>query len=96
MKLDKYLWDKIHRKAARAKDDNKKQKYVTFMKKVYKSIKCSECKGHMKNFLRKEQLISYYHIDNGFFIWSWKFHNDVNNRIGKSIISYEDAYKRHK
>lgn len=96
MKLDKHLWKKIHKRAMNAKDDRKKKKFIKFIKKIYRSIKCNECKGHLKRFLKNELLIFYYYVDDGFFIWSWKLHNDVNGRTNKEIMNYEDAFRLYK
>ena len=95
MKLDKHLWKKIHKKAKRSIKDKDKKKFVKYIKGIYRSIKCKECKGHMKGYLTRERLSKYYMIDNGLFVWSWKFHNDVNRRIGKEEINLEDAYSMY-
>ena len=29
----------------------------------------------------------------GMFMWSWEFHNAVNERLGKKVIDYNDAYE---
>lgn len=91
------LWYKIHRKAIKAKGRKKKvKKYVKFIFKIYHSIKCEDCKGHLRKFMGENPLHMYCDSKDGLFIWSWKLHNDVNQRIDKNIIDYDRAKALYK
>lgn len=97
IKLDAKLWHKIHTKALNCKDDHSKKKFLRYIKKLYSRVPCEKCKIHMKDFMKREYIKKYwnYHdefgYDNGFFYWTWKFHNDVNSRLNKQIIGYSQA-----
>lgn len=56
-------------------------------------IPCSECKEHFTDFKRTNNLHNYYEIDNrlGIFRWTVDLHNYVNEKIGKPILSFDEA-----
>jgi hypothetical protein len=95
-KLDKTLWFKIHKKAMNANNYKRKKKFIKFIKKIHDSIKCSECKSHMRQYIYNEPFVDYLDMKDGLFNWSWNFHNAVNNRINKDMVSYQDAYNMFK
>ena len=96
------LWFDLHLEALHAIDDKRKKKFANKIKKVYKSIQCKRCKGHMKKFIKGHPLSMYDRRyddegkDIGMFLWSWKFHNDVNKRTDKRIMDFREAYKMYK
>jgi hypothetical protein len=102
LKLDANLWNKIHNKAYNAKSDSSKKDFMKYMKKLYHKIPCPDCKGHMKSFMKNEDIKNYYYMSdnngepNGMFMWSWKLHNDVNSRIAKRIVTYDEAINSYK
>ena len=95
-KLGKDLWTKIHKKAMKANNYKRKKKFIKFVKDVHDSIQCSECKGHMRNYIKEEPFTDYLDAKDGLFYWSVKFHNAVNERIGKDILPYQDAFKLYR
>lgn len=95
-KLGPELWKKIHKKAIKANRSTKrKKKFIKFINKVYKSIECDECKGHLRQFMDNEPIIHYLDIDHGVFTWTWRLHNAVNDRVGKEMIDHDDAFSMY-
>lgn len=92
-KLGNELWTMIHKKAIKADNYKRKKKFIKLIKNIHDSIECSECKGHMRKYIEEEPLINYLDFENGLFVWSWKFHNEVNKRLKKDLITYKDAYE---
>ena len=54
-------------------------------------LPCAECRSHAVNYVRQTPptLESTYALQS----WVWSFHNYVNYRLGKPIVSY-DEYQR--
>lgn len=98
---DAKTWRKIHRKAARIRCDEDKEKFVRYMKRLYKVITCAVCKAHTKKFMRKHPMEEYWTYidddgrDRGLFRWTWIFHNDVNRRLGKERVRWHKAVKMY-
>lgn len=89
-KLGPGIWYIIHKEALICKDD---KVYLQFIYRLRDNFPCEYCKKHFSLFLEKNPVEDYVHIENGLFIWSWKFHNSVNKRLGKPFIPYELALK---
>ena len=94
-------WDVIHRRAFKAQTREQQIAFISFMKDICYGFPCSVCRGHctehIKNHPMEEYLGILINIESkqialGMFVWSWKFHNAVNARIGKPIMSWETAY----
>lgn len=93
--LDHYrqLWDEIHTKAANVITNEQKYNYSTWLRKIINDMNCNICKSHASTYIQNnppENAI------NNLFYWSWEFHNDVNNRLNKPIMSYDDALNKYK
>lgn len=52
------------------------------------NIPCVECRGHALRYwtLHPPDLENSYALQ----AWAWRFHNTVNQRLGKKIVSYEE------
>lgn len=50
-------------------------------------LPCGECRGHATAYLAKNPpaLSNTYALQS----WAWRFHNAVNKRLGKPVITYE-------
>ena len=88
-------WNTIHIKARNANTKNKKDEFVKYMKYLADHFPCPDCIGHIRNYINKNPIENYYDIkenekDIGLFKWSWEFHNEVNKRLGKKIMSWEE------
>jgi hypothetical protein len=94
-------WNVIHRRAYKARTAPQQSSFIEFMKDVCYGFPCFTCKGHCTEHIKNHPLEEYIgvlvDIDGqrlpiGMFVWTWKFHNAVNARIGKPIMSWNTAY----
>lgn len=94
-------WSVIHQQAFAAQTPAKQQEFILFMLDVCQKFPCHVCSQHcseyisshpMKDFVNTVIDINGEQKQLGMFIWSWKFHNVVNSRLKKPIMSWETAY----
>jgi len=94
-------WNVIHRNAFRSQNHKQQEEFISFMKEVCEGFPCDVCRGHCKEYIKNHPMEEYIdtmvEIDGekmglGMFVWSWKFHNAVNKRIKKPIMSWNTAY----
>lgn len=83
-------WFVMH---AFAKMCDKKKKdrehFISFLNNVIRKLPCKVCRKHSNQYINDNPLNN----DGEIFLWTWKFHNNVNERLGKPLMSYEDADK---
>ena len=90
------IWYEIHKQAYNAKTPQQQNQFVIFMKDTCYGFPCKICRGHCTEYI-KNNPIEYYvgsTVDDellGLFIWTWKFHNSVNARLKKPIMSWNTA-----
>ena len=80
------IWRTIH---SVAYESDKLASENTFSNLIYELsfvLPCETCRNHMQNYLKDHPI-----PQNNFFIWSVEFHNQVNIRLGKPIMSFEEA-----
>jgi hypothetical protein len=91
-------WNVIHMLAFQAKTKPKQDAFIITMKTICNHFPCEVCRKHAKSYLKQNPIeeyknVSYQNIKGvGMFVWTWKFHNAVNYRIGKNSMSWEAAY----
>jgi hypothetical protein len=94
-------WDLLHRLAFKAKTSKLEKEFIDTMKEACYGFNCLQCREHCTDYIKNNPLEEYTDsfiiIDNkkmklGLFIWTWKFHNSVNARLGKPIMSWDTAY----
>jgi hypothetical protein len=90
------VWNTIHRQAYGANTPSKQQQFIIFMKDTCYNFPCTVCRGHCTEYIKNNPLEVYIGstVDDkplGLFIWSWKFHNAVNARLKKPIMSWNTA-----
>lgn len=66
----------------------KKEDFFTFFKYIIDNLMCS-CKNHALLILIKYK----YDINDDIFLYLIKFHNTVNERLGKPVYSYNTVLK---
>lgn len=75
--------------------------FIEFMKDICYGFPCTVCKGHCTEYIKNHPMEEYLDvlvdikgekIPLGMFIWAWKFHNAVNSRIKKPIMSWDTVY----
>lgn len=59
-------------------------------------LPCEECRGHMSQYISKTEIDPYLGTKNTLFYWTWEFHNNVNTRTSKPILSFDEAYKMYR
>jgi hypothetical protein len=91
-KIGSGIWYIIHKEAIICQDS---KAYISFIHRLKDSFPCEVCKRHFAEYLERNPIEEYLHVDKGMFIWSWKFHNSVNRRLGKPEMSYEVAERMY-
>ena len=92
MKWSKNLWKSIHELAHEADQNsssntNPLQPYDEYIRGVQKVLPCELCRKHMEEYLRNNP------VKRPFYKWSVKFHNSINKRNKKPILSIKEARK---
>lgn len=94
-------WNVIHRLAFAATTKDQQEEFINTMTKICSGFPCGVCRGHCTEYLELNPMREYLGIkimmddkelELGLFLWTWKFHNAVNFRIGKPIMSWDTAY----
>lgn len=94
-------WNVIHRRAFKARTHDQQLVFIDFMKDTCYGFPCTVCKGHCTEYIKNHPMEEYLDIlvdingeklSIGMFVWAWKFHNAVNARIKKPIMSWDTAY----
>ena len=96
-------WNVIHTMAFYARTKLDQLHFITQMNIICKYFPCEKCRGHCKEYIKNHPMEDYLgatieppnigsDMALGMFIWSWKFHNAVNHRINKNIMSWDIAY----
>jgi hypothetical protein len=94
-------WNIMHRYAFKSRTSVEQKTFINFMKELCSGFPCEVCRGHCKEYIMNNPMESYVdktiNVDGenivlGLFIWTWKFHNAVNARLKKSVMSWDTAY----
>jgi hypothetical protein len=87
-------WGVIHTLAFNANTRTEQKQFIKTMNIIAHQFPCRNCSKHAKEYIKNHPMEEYIEKqDDGLsmFKWTWKFHNAVNHRIGKEIMSYEMA-----
>jgi hypothetical protein len=83
--------------AARADTEEKQLAFIVRMKEISETFPCPVCRGHAKEYIRTHPMEEYLGVmveikskkqNLGMFVWAWLFHNVVNKRLGKPLMSW--------
>lgn len=94
-------WNTIHRYAFIVRLPSEQKNFIKFMKDICSGFPCTVCRGHCTEYIKNNPMEQYIDVGIningetvilGLFIWSWKFHNAVNARLKKPIMSWDTAY----
>ena len=80
-----YFWGAFHLACLAAID---KEALKTFIETYQMVLPCFGCRVHFSQLLAEHPI-----PDSDQFRWSVDIHNIVNERLGKPIVTYEDALK---
>ena len=97
-------WDVIHRMAASLCGVSgltlaQVNETVDACLAIMKRFPCSVCRGHIEEYLEANPIdkkcLTKYGMDCSFFRWTWRYHNVVNHRKGKPLMTYDEAYAQY-
>lgn len=95
------LWVIIHLMALKADTPKKVENFCDFVRFLCDNHMCPNCREHCKEYIKlnppeKDKNTSFnisgnrHHL--GMFYWAFIFHNAVNERIGKTKLTLEQAF----
>ena len=97
------VWFVIHTEAYYCDSSNYESvsNYERFIKRIVTSLKCNKCRIHGLKYLDRNPVSDFLDItvedeNLGVFYWSWLFHNHVNERLGKTIMNFDNALDIYK
>lgn len=94
-------WNVIHRRSFKAQDKERQLAFIQEMQDICYGFPCSVCRGHCTEYIKTHPLEEYLNTEIeiegemkslGMFIWGWRFHNAVNTRLKKPLMSWDTAY----
>jgi hypothetical protein len=94
-------WNVIHRLSFNARTNDAQLSFITIMNEICKGFPCPVCRGHCSEYIKNHPIEEYLNVtmdiddkklNLGIFIWGWKFHNAVNKRLNKQIMTWDTAY----
>ena len=89
------LWLTLHAEALEADQTGQTSNYLQTLNNILNYLPCKECKIHANDYVNKyppNQWISFRRgHPSQLFEWSWRFHNTVNQRLGKPLITLNQA-----
>jgi len=87
------LWYFIHTLSYNY-DEKLKEQYKNFFNYLKIIIPCPVCREHYNHYIIQNPIKL--NNKNEFILWCYTFHNKVNKRLDKSIISIDDCNKLYK
>jgi len=81
-------WKSLHAIAAHSDVTKNADAFWTYVRTLNDVLPCDSCKKHMKDYIETHPRP----LDN-FFEYTVAFHNDVNARLGKELVSPDEARK---
>ena len=97
-------WYMLTKKAYNADTRDKQLQFIQLMKTTCLEFPCKMCSGHCTEYIKNVPLEEYLGVyievngkkqEIGMFIWIWKFHNVVNARLKKPLMSWDTAYNMY-
>lgn len=90
------MWATIHILSFNANTKSDQIQFIKTMKIIVNNIPCETCRGHAKEYVKTHKMEEFLNEKGyGMFMYTWKFHNTVNQRLGKPIMSYDMAFHRY-
>lgn len=96
------VWFSLHLSAINAIEDEYIKFFINQTKTLISKLPCKDCSDHAINYMQNNPIEQFIELKDsegnkiGMFKWTWMFHNDVNSRLGKSIIDWLTAYYMYK
>jgi len=89
--IEQGTWYTIHTMALHAKSHDQKMAFKVLLVTLGNHYRCKTCRDHISEYLQQNPIERYWNQEEGLYFWSWKFHNAVNRRLGKSEIDYHES-----
>jgi len=95
-------WLNDHITAAYIDSDAAEDEFIRSYKLRISLFPCKKCRRHATRYMKDHKIEAYKRIKDahgryiGMFTYTWEFHNAVNKRLGKPIISFNDAYAMYR
>ncbi|MEM2986862.1 MAG: Erv1/Alr family FAD-linked sulfhydryl oxidase [Nitrososphaerota archaeon] len=95
-------WSVIHRLAYHARTLDQQLRFIQVMKDICQWFPCESCREHCLKYIKENPMENYLNLMvkvNGeflpipMFLWTWEFHNNVNRKLSKEILSWKVACK---
>ena len=93
------IWFIMHYISVNLPDRLSQQQAISFKAMIVSLrylLPCQECRIHMNEYISKTEIDPYLETNNKLFYWTWEFHNSVNERTKKRLLSFEEAYNLYK
>ena len=100
MGVSEYLgpgyWAVLHIDSYNANDYDSKVDSANTIARIITKFPCEKCRRHATEYASANPLIHSVKDSDPYsvFKWVWKFHNAVNSRLGKPIITIEEAIEK--
>ncbi|MDA9846622.1 Erv1/Alr family FAD-linked sulfhydryl oxidase [Flavobacteriaceae bacterium] len=88
------LWYQMHMKTFEYPNNpsqKDKDNIREFFRGIINLLPCEACKEHYIEFLQKRPIRYQYDNRDSLIKWLIDFHNEVNSRTGKRVLSYQEA-----
>ena len=93
------IWHIMHTSAVNAKDEQKMIEFENLLEIIIKTIRCVECRKDLQEYMHKNPILPYRTLKSkygdlvGYYVWTWKLHNYVNKKLGKSEVNLDISYE---
>lgn len=90
-------WFVLHLNSFQARDIPSQTEFVRFLRNLTRHLPCEQCRSHASKYLSDnppERFIGRRDSDGEdcpLFEYTWRFHNGVNQRLGKTQLPYDQV-----
>lgn len=91
------IWFNLHINSLKCENKVKKKKIIDDIEDMRKTFFCTKCRNHINLFCKKYPIFNCPIVydqdgnDISLFRWTWLLHNHVNIRLGKPIMTLDEA-----
>lgn len=86
------VWFSLHLLALNSNTDQSKEYFRNYLGSVIKNFWCHKCRVHATRYVTNNPIEDFDGLTHGYFTYTWKFHNDVNKRLGKKLMDWQTAF----
>ena len=80
-------WESIHITGAWSDTPQKQAFFCSWIRDQIEHLPCQDCINHAREYLTNDPPEK----TDDTFVWTWRFHNTVNRRLGKAEMPYKTA-----